>query len=120
MSNSLRLEKDHRRERRASARFHLILEVRYSVSPHGIPPETGAGLITDLSSSGLRFNADRPLLVGLRLDVTINWPALLDGGVRLQLIASGVIVWTSGTETALRIQRHELKTRRVGLKVVSR
>jgi hypothetical protein len=115
----VRLPKDHSPERRASARFPLPLEVRYSVSPHGVPPDTGSGRIIDLSSSGLRFTADRPLLAGRRLDVSIDWPVRLDGGVQLQLIASGVIAWTSGTETALRIQRHEFKTRRVGPKAVS-
>jgi hypothetical protein len=50
--------------------------------------------------------------------VAIDWPVLLDGGVPLQLIAAGVVVWSKGTETAMRIQRHELRTGRVGLKVV--
>jgi hypothetical protein len=76
--------------------------------------ETGCGRTIDLSSSGLRFAAQRPLEPGLRLDVAIEWPVLLDGGVHLQLIAAGVVVWSQGAETALRIQRHELRTRRVG------
>jgi hypothetical protein len=53
------------------------------------------------------------LLARLRLDVSVDWPALLEGGIPLQLIATGVVVWTRGTETALRIQRHEFRTRRV-------
>jgi hypothetical protein len=116
----VRLPKDHSPERRASARFPLTLEVRYSVSHQGVPVETGSGRMIDMSSSGLRFTADRPLLAGLRLDVSIDWPALLEGGIQLQLIATGVVVWTRGTETALRIQRHEFRTRRAGLKAVSR
>ena len=113
-----RLTKDHRPECRASVRFPLTLEVRYSGSPHGVPPETGSGHIIDLSSSGLRFTAETPLLAGLSLDLSIDWPVLLDGGVQLQLIASGVIVWTSDTETALRVHRQEFRTRHVGLKAV--
>ena len=109
----VRLPKDHSPERRASARFPLTLEVRFSVSHQGGPVETGSGCMIDMSSSGLRFTADRPLLAGLRLDVSIDWPALLEGGIQLQLIATGVVVWTMGTETALRIQRHEFRTRRV-------
>ena len=115
----VRLTKDHRSERRASARFPLTLEIRYSVSHHGGPPEIGSGRIIDLSNSGLRFTADRPWLVGLRLDVSIDWPVRLGGGVQLQLMATGVVVWTSGTQTALRVHRHEFKTRRVGLKAES-
>ena len=101
-------------ERRASTRFPLTLDVRYAVS--GV--ETGSGRTIDLSSSGLSFTADRPLLTGQRLQVSIDWPVLLDGGVKIQLIISGVVVRTNGTATAVEIQQHEFKTRRVGLKVV--
>jgi len=101
-------------ERRASTRFSLNLEVRYTVSGSPGTAETGSGRTIDLSSSGLRFATPRPLEPGLRLDVAIEWPVLLDGGVHLQLVAAGVVVWSKGAETALRIQRHELRTRRVG------
>jgi c-di-GMP-binding flagellar brake protein YcgR len=104
-------------ERRGSTRFSLNLELHYTVSGRPGPMETGSGRTIDLSSSGLRFVAQRPLEQGLRLDVAIEWPVLLDGGVHLQLIAAGLVVWTKGAETALRIQRHELRTRRVGLSV---
>jgi hypothetical protein len=109
----VRLPKGDSSEPRASARFPLTLEVRYSILHKGGPVETGSGRMIDMSSSGLRFTADRPLLARLRLDVSVDWPALLEGGIPLQLIATGVVVWTRGTETALRIQRHEFRTRRV-------
>jgi hypothetical protein len=105
-------------ERRGSTRFSLNLELRYTVSGARAPVEAGCGRTIDLSSSGLRFAAQRPLEPGLTLDVAIEWPVLLDGGVHLQLIATGVVVWSKETETALRIRRHELRTRSVGLKVV--
>jgi hypothetical protein len=76
----------------------------------------GSGRTIDLSSSGLSFTADRPLQTGQKLDVYIDWPVLLDGGVQLQLIMSGVVVRTGGTATALQIERHEFRTRRGGLK----
>jgi DNA-binding response OmpR family regulator len=101
----VRLPKDPA-ERRARIRFPLPLEVRYSVSHRGAPVETGSGQIIDLGSSGLRFVGKRPLEPGLKLDVAINWPVLLDRRVQLQLIVTGVVVWSSGTETALRIRRH--------------
>ena len=116
----VRLPKSPSQDRRACKRYPLDLELRYTKSDRRELLETHSGRIIDLSSSGLRFTAEGPLLAGLRIDVSIDWPALLDGGVPLQLIASGVVVWTSGTETALRIQRHEFRTRRAGPKVVSR
>jgi hypothetical protein len=115
----VRLPKDPGPDRRASVRFPLTLEVHYSVSHRCAPVETGSGQIIDLSSSGLRFAAQGPLEPGLKLDVAVNWPVLLDGRVQLQLIVTGVVVWSSGTETALRIQRHDFRTRSVGLKAAS-
>src|ERR1035441_8647378 len=87
----VRTPKDPRPERRASARFALTLEARYAISGRRAPVETGSGRTIDLSSSGLSFTADRSLETGQKLDVSIDWPALLDGGVKLQLIVSGVV-----------------------------
>ena len=105
-------------ERRGTARFPLDLEVRYTGSGGQGLLVTGSGRTTDLSSSGLAFISDNPLPHGLRLDLSIDWPVLLDGAIQLQLTISGVVVRTSGSVTALRIQRHEFKTRRVGLRAV--
>ena len=60
-----------------------------------------------------------PLEPGLKLDVAIDWPVLLDGRVQLQLTVTGVVVWSSGTETALQIQQHDFRTRSVRLKAMS-
>ena len=78
--------------------------------------ETGAGQTVDFSSSGLRFSADGPLEPGLTVELFIDWPLLLDGGVQLQLTMTGTVVRSSGTETALRIRRHGFRTRGRGLK----
>ena len=106
-------------DRRAGVRFPLTLDVRYFASHRRAPVETGSGQIIDLSSSGLRFATQGPLEPGLKLDVAIIWPVLLDEHVQLQLVVTGVVVWSSGTQTALRIQRHDFRTRRVGLKAAS-
>jgi len=74
----------------------------------------GSGRTIDLSSSGLSFIADRPLPIGQNLVVSIDWPVPLDGSVKLQLIMSGIVVRTNGTVTALKIRRHEFRTRRPG------
>jgi PilZ domain len=115
----VRLPRDTSLERRTSTRFPLTLAVRYAVSDRRQPGEMGSGRTMDLSSSGLCFSTDTPLSPGQRLDVSIDWPALLDGGVHLQLIISGVVVRTNGTVTAVQIQRHEFRTRRVGLQAVA-
>ena len=115
--SGVRLPKAAWPDRRASIRFPVTLDIRYSVSHR--PAETGSGQIIDLSSSGLRFAAQGPLEPGLKLDVAILWPVLLDEHVQLQLVVTGVVVWSSETEIALRIQRHDFRTRSVGLKAAS-
>lgn len=112
----VRLPNDASADRRANIRFPLTQEVRYVVSGRRAPVGTGSGRIIDLSSSGLSFTADRPLLTGQKLEVSIDWPAPLDGGVKLQLTITGVVVRTNGTATALEILGHEFRTRRVGPK----
>jgi hypothetical protein len=107
-------------DRRASIRFPVSLEVRYSVAGRREPVEKGSGHTIDMSSSGLSFTADKPLSIGQKLDLSIDWPVLLDRGVQLQVVASGVVVRTTGALTALRIERHEFRTRRAGSRVVPR
>jgi hypothetical protein len=113
-----RLPKKASAERRARTRFRLTLELRYAVTRLRAPVEACSGLTIDLSSSGLNFIADRRMLAGQELDVSIDWPVLLDGGVRLQLNILGVVVRTNGTATALQIRRHEFRTRRVSPQAV--
>jgi hypothetical protein len=107
-------------DRRSSARYPLNLEVRYSVAGRRGAVETGTVRTIDMSSSGLSFTAETPLSIGQRLDMSIDWPALLDGGVYLQIVASGVVVRTAGAVTAIRFERHDFRTRRAGPRLVPR
>jgi hypothetical protein len=103
-------------ERRASTRFAVTLDVSYTVLDRHLPMKTGSGRSIDLSSSGLSFTTNEPLLTGQKLDVAIAWPVLLDGAIKLQLVMSGVVVRTQGRVAVLQIKRHEFKTRRLELK----
>jgi len=107
-------------ESRAKIRFPLSLEVRYSVAGPGGPTESGSGRTIDMSSSGLALTTDKPLSIGQTLDLSIDWPVQLDGGVQLQLVVSGVVVRTTGAVAGLRIECHELRTRRADVRVTPR
>ena len=114
----MRVPKGPSSERRDSARFAVTLEVNYTVSGGRGSVKRGTGRTVDLSSSGLRFITDRPLPAGQEITVCIDWPVLLAGTTKLQLFLSGVVVRTSGTAAALRIEWHEFRTRRLAVKVV--
>ena len=109
----VRLPKIASAERRSCQRFAITLQVHYTVVGTRGPMETGSGCTIDLSSSGLSFTSDRPLPIGQKLHLSIDWPALLNGGVQLQLIMSGEVVRANETTAALQIQRHEFRTRPV-------
>ena len=109
------LSADHR----GSVRHPVDLELRYSVVGRR-PVQNGSGRTIDVSSSGLSFTAHRPLSIGQKLDLSIDWPARLDEDVQLQVVGSGVVVRTTGAVIALRIERHEFRTRRAGSLVVPR
>jgi hypothetical protein len=112
----VRIPRDVSPERRAGTRFPLSLEVSYTVLDRRATLKTGFGRTIDLSSSGLSFTTNQPMLLGQKLDVSIDWPVLLDGAIKLQLVISGVVVRADTTVIGLRIKRHEFRTRRVGLK----
>jgi hypothetical protein len=101
-------------ERRASIRFALRVEVGFTVSDRGVPVKTGKGRTIDLSSSGLSFTTDRPLLTGQRLKASIDWPVSLGGAAKMRLVLSGVVVRADSAVIAVRIERYEFRTRRVG------
>jgi len=98
-------------ERRASKRFPLALELRFTLSAGHEPTRVGTGRTIDMSSSGLRFTADRPLLIGHRILAYIDWPAVLHWDIKLQLVISGVVIRAEGTEVAIQIEHHDFKTR---------
>jgi len=104
----VRLPKPPSADRRGHVRYPLCMDLRYTVVH---PYRAGSGRVVDLSSSGLRFIADRPLEAGLEVELAVSWPLLLDGGVPLQLLTSGKVVWANGAIAALQIGRHEFRTR---------
>jgi hypothetical protein len=98
-------------ERRASVRYSLKLDLRYTAEAGHAPVTVGTGKTTNVSSSGLSFTGDTPLLAGQNVKVYIDWPVMLDGSVKLQLEIWGVVVRVDGTNFAIQIEKHHFKTR---------
>jgi len=96
-------------ERRPKS-FPLDLEVRYLNPERPVPFEVVSGRTLAMSSCKLRFIAEKLPQIGQPLQIFIDWPVLLDGDVKLQLIISGIVVQTHGTTVALKIHRHDFRT----------
>jgi hypothetical protein len=105
-------------DKRGCARYPLTLEVRYAVTYRKKLLQAGSGRLVDMSSSGVRFiAATGPLEPGRDIELSIQWPVPLDGGVELQMKATGTIVWSRGAEIALRLHHHEFRTLKRKLEV---
>ncbi len=72
--------------------------------------EIGTGETINISSTGVLFKAETPLPPGKRLELSISWPAQLDGKCGLKLVARGRIVRCHGTSIALEIDKYEFRT----------
>jgi len=50
---------------------------------------------------------------GKRVEVSVNWPAQLEGGCPLKFVAVGRVVRAEDTRAAMHIEQHEFRTRRI-------
>jgi hypothetical protein len=100
-------------DRRDSRRFAIEQEVFYKILDHRVAtPESGVGRTLDISSGGVLFETKQQLRAGKRVEVSVNWPAQLEGGCPLKFVAVGRIVRANETHAAMHIEQHEFRTRR--------
>jgi hypothetical protein len=103
-------------ERRSKARFPLDLSVRFR-PVSGKFLRSGAGRAINVSSSGLlvvskHIVSQHTLRVGEQVEMSIEWPSLLDGKVPLQLFAVGRVVRRRATDFAAAFERYQFRTMR--------
>jgi len=100
-------------ERRATRRFAIEQEVLYKILDHrATVPENGVGKTLDISSGGVHFETAQRLRSGKRVEVSVNWPAQLEGGCPLKFVAVGRVVRVEETRAAMHIEQYEFRTRR--------
>lgn len=97
-------------ERRGNRRYELQLDIRWKLLHRRRVLDSGIGRTRDISSHGILFETGRMLPAGSHLEIWVSWPALLHGVAPLKLTAAGVVIWSSGECTAIRMMRHEFRT----------
>ena len=97
-------------ERRANDRFPLVRDLKYRVVSGRSAQESGTGHTVDVSSRGALFTAETPLPPGKRVELSISWPAQLDGKCALKLVARGKILRCRGRQVAVEIDKYEFRT----------
>jgi hypothetical protein len=100
-------------ERRGTSRFPLREDVRYKVVQSKTQKITGSGITLNFGSGGILFTTEEVLPVGRTVELSVNWPARLDGTCPLQFVATGRIVRAEADRAAVRIERYEFRTRSV-------
>ncbi len=85
-------------ERRRHCRYPITVRAEYATR-HG----RGQGTTCDVSSGGLFIKTRTPLIQGERIQVLLDWPALLDGRHALRLDIKGRVLRTSSRGVAIRI-----------------
>jgi hypothetical protein len=105
-------------ERRSKARYPVKLTVRYrAVGRH--QSVNGVGHTLNMSSGGLLVSAQHEVSAGLRLEVNVEWPLLLDGAIPLQLVAHGKVVRCGGSMFAISFAQYQFRTMGRILKAIS-
>lgn len=102
-------------ERRGTSRFPLREEVRYRVLHSRGSQVSGIGRTLNIGSGGILFTTEEELPIGRMVELSVNWPARLDGTCPLKFVATGRVVRAEHHQAAVKIERYEFRTRGVAL-----
>ena len=97
-------------ERRLHQRYPLTLDVEYKVPGGNGVRLMGFGRTVNISSRSVLLETSDPLPNRCRIQVSINWPFLLDRSVPLKLLLYGEIVRVAGNTIAARVTGHTFHT----------
>ena len=99
-------------DRRNTIRFPVKEELRYRVLHNKNAGLSGSGHSINMGSGGMLFTTQDRLPVGRQVEISVNWPARLDGTCLLKFVAIGRVVRAEAQQAAVRIERYEFRTRR--------
>jgi hypothetical protein len=98
------------RERRSKKRFVIEQEVRYKMLYGQRIAETGTGKTMNISSSGVWFTTENMLTSGMPVEISMNWPVLLNETCPMKLMIYGCVVRSNEKGAAVAIERYEFRT----------
>src|SRR5215469_10299229 len=90
--------------------FPLVLPLKYRTISQKADAISGTGSTVSLSSTDIVFNADQPLVSGVQCEISIAWPVLLEGRIRLQLVLQSVITRSEDQFVMGRVSKFEFRT----------
>ena len=96
-------------ERRSKVRFPLELKVRYRSLARRCPA-VGTGVVMNMSRSGVLVSSEHGISEGVQVELSIEWPSLLDGRVPLQVVTVGRVVRCEPSSFAVVLARYQFRT----------
>ena len=97
-------------ERRSRLRYPIHLDLDFRLLHHERPVLKGRGRIVNLSSIGVLFECESDLPVGMWIELSIDWPVMLNSDVGLKLHCTGRIVRVKGCRIAVSIKSYDFRT----------
>jgi hypothetical protein len=85
-------------------RFPISTPVKYIVEK-----VAGEGVTCNVGSDGLLMKTKCVLPQGSRIELSLDWPATLDGRLPLRLDIVGKILWSNGRGTAVEILSYKYR-----------
>ena len=98
------------RERRMKRRFCIEQDVRYKMLYGQRIAETGTGKTANISSGGVWFTTESMLTTGMPVEISMNWPVLLNDSCPMKLMIYGCVVRSNEKGAAVAIERYEFRT----------
>ena len=97
-------------DRRKDHRFPIQHDLRFKLLQRGKTVIDGTGRSVDISRGGVAFQTDRPVKIGALIELSVNWPVLLDGGCRIQLTVLGRVVRAEKGVAACTLTKYDFRT----------
>lgn len=98
-------------DRRGTIRFPVREDLKYRVLQGKAAGLSGSGQTLNIGSGGILFTTEEKLPTGRQVEISVNWPARLDGTCALKFVAVGRVVRSEPGQAAVRIERYEFRTR---------
>jgi len=98
------------RERRNKRRFQIEQDVRYKMLYGQRIAETGSGKTRNISSGGVWFSTESMLTTGMPVELSMNWPVLLNDSCPMKLMIYGCVIRSNDKGAAVAIERYEFRT----------
>jgi hypothetical protein len=98
-------------ERRSRLRFSLELKVQYRTRGRS-NIFGGTGSVVNISSDSVLVAGQHQIRPGTRVDLSIEWPFLLEGRIPLHLVTSGKVVRSGTSGFAVVLAGYQFRTKR--------